>query len=48
MSLIIDITFHEVCMALLAIGLLERILLAYAPVTMVGRDGWLFQGEIDE
>ncbi|WP_322891350.1 MULTISPECIES: hypothetical protein [unclassified Yoonia] len=48
MSLIASITFYEVCMALLTIGLAERILLGYAPATMVGRNGWLIRGEIEE
>ena len=48
MSLIASITFFEVCMALLTIGLIERILLGYAPATMVGRNGWLIRGEIEE
>lgn len=48
MSLLSGITFHDVCLALLAIGLAERILLGYAPATMVGRNGWLIRGEIDE
>lgn len=48
MSLIADITFFEVCMALLMVGMTERVLLAYAPVEMVGRNGWLIKGDIDE
>ena len=48
MSLIVGITFFEVCMALLMVGLTERVLLAYAPAEMVGRNGWLIKGDIDE
>ncbi len=48
MSLLASITFYEVCMALLTIGMAERILLGYAPATMVGRNGWLLRGEIEE
>jgi hypothetical protein len=48
MSLIASITFFETCMALLTIALAERVLLGYAPATMVGRDGWLIRGDIEE
>ncbi len=48
MSLIAGITFYEVCMALLTVGLTERVLLAYAPAEMVGRNGWLIKGNIEE
>ncbi|MEO1639996.1 MAG: hypothetical protein AAFU41_12215 [Pseudomonadota bacterium] len=48
MSLFANITFFEVSMALLFIGMTERVLLAYAPAEMVGRNGWLFRGEIEE
>lgn len=42
------ISFYEVCMALLMIGMAERVLLAYAPIEMVGPNGWLFKGDIEE
>ncbi|MEL6839168.1 MAG: hypothetical protein AAFP85_07730 [Pseudomonadota bacterium] len=48
MSLFAGITFYEVCMALLMVGMAERVLLAYAPVEMVGRNGWLIKGDIEE
>ncbi len=48
MSLFAGITFYEVCMALLMVGTAERLLLAYAPVEMVGRNGWLIKGDIEE
>jgi hypothetical protein len=48
MSLFAGITFYEVCMALLVVGLAERMLLAYAPVEMVGRNGWLINGDVEE
>jgi hypothetical protein len=35
-------------MALLFVGIAERLLLAYAPIEMVGRDGWLIRGDIQE
>ncbi|WP_373635603.1 hypothetical protein [Yoonia sp. SS1-5] len=48
MSLFADITFVEVCMALLTVGVAERALLAFAPIEMVGPDGWLIKGDIQE
>jgi hypothetical protein len=48
MSLVTSITFYEVCMALVLVGLAERVLLAYAPVEMVGRNGWLIKGDVEE
>ena len=48
MSLFADVTFYEVCMALLTVGLIERALLAYAPIEMVGPKGWLFKGDVEE
>lgn len=48
MSLPTSISFFEVSMALLFIGIAERMLLAYAPIEMVGRNGWLIRGNIQE
>lgn len=48
MSLLMNITFFEVAMALVFIGLTERVLLGYAPAEMVGAKGWLIRGDIDE
>ncbi len=48
MSLLMDISFFEVGMALLFVGAAEHILLGYAPVEMVGSKGWLIRGDIDE
>jgi hypothetical protein len=48
MSVFADITFFEVCMTLLTVGLVERFLLAYAPLEMVGPDGWLIKADIKE
>lgn len=43
MSVLADITFFEVCMTLVTIGMAERLLLTFAPIAMVGPDGWLLQ-----
>lgn len=48
MSAIASITFFDICMALATIGLAERVLLGYAPASMVGRNGWLMRGDIEE
>ena len=48
MSFLIDISFFEVAMALIFVGTAERLLLGYAPAEMVGRNGWLIRGEIEE
>ncbi|MDP5086163.1 MAG: hypothetical protein NWQ23_12140 [Yoonia sp.] len=48
MPLFTDISFFEVSMALLFIGMAERLLLGYAPAEMVGSKGWLIRGDIDE
>ncbi len=48
MSVFADITFFEVCMTLLTVGLIERALLAYAPLEMVGPNGWLIKSDIEE
>ncbi len=48
MSLFTSISFFDVSMALLFIGIAERLLLAYAPIEMVGRDGWLIRCDIEE
>lgn len=48
MSLFTTISFFDVSMALLCVGITERILLGYAPAEMVGRQGWLIRGDIDE
>jgi hypothetical protein len=48
MSVFSTISFFEVSMALLFVGFAERVLLGYAPASMVGRNGWLLRGEIDE
>jgi len=37
------ISFFEISMALLFIGLAERVLLSYAPEEMVGPNGWLLR-----
>jgi hypothetical protein len=43
-----SISFFDVSMALLFVGIAERLLLAYAPIEMVGRNGWLIRGNIEE
>ncbi|MFT6073812.1 MAG: hypothetical protein ACJAZ1_000722 [Yoonia sp.] len=43
-----NISFFDVSMALLFVGIAERLLLAYAPIEMVGRHGWLIRGNIQE
>ncbi len=48
MTILTSISFFEVSMALLFVGCAERILMSYAPVSMIGRDGWLLRSEIDE
>ncbi len=48
MSQFSSISFFDVTMALLFIGLAERLLLAYAPIEMVGRNGWLIRCDIEE
>ncbi|MEM8538302.1 MAG: hypothetical protein AAGF56_10625 [Pseudomonadota bacterium] len=48
MSLLTDITFFEVAMALIFVGMAERVLLGYAPAEMVGAKGWLIRGDIQE
>lgn len=48
MSLFANVSFFEVSMALLFVGMAERLLLGYAPAEMVGRNGWLIRGEIEE
>ena len=48
MSVLTSISFFDVSMALLFVGIAERLLLAYAPIEMVGRDGWLIRGDIQE
>ncbi|SFR43502.1 hypothetical protein SAMN04488005_1915 [Yoonia tamlensis] len=48
MSLFSGITVYEVSMALIMVGLAERVLLAYAPIEMVGPNGWLIKGDIKE
>ncbi|MFG5383321.1 MULTISPECIES: hypothetical protein [unclassified Yoonia] len=48
MSIFADITFFEVCMALLTVGVAERALLAYAPIEMVGPQGWLIKADVQE
>ncbi len=42
------ISFFEVMMALVFVGMAERVLLGYAPASMVGRRGWLLRGDIEE
>ncbi len=39
-TLISEITFFEVAMSLLAVGLIERVVVRL-PETMVGPEGWL-------
>ena len=48
MELFTSISFFEVAMALLFVGMAERLLLAYAPIDMVGPNGWLLRGDIEE
>ena len=43
-----SISFFDVAMALLFVGMAERVLLALAPTNMVGPDGWLIRNEIEE
>ena len=48
MTSLMDISFFEVAMALLFVGTAERVLLGYAPAAMVGKNGWLIRGDIEE
>ena len=48
MSFLTTVSFFEVSMALLFVGCAERIVMGYAPVSMIGRHGWLLRSEIDE
>ncbi|WP_341366539.1 hypothetical protein [Yoonia sp. BS5-3] len=48
LTLFSGITFYEICMALLMVGMTERVLLAYAPIEMVGPDGWLLKADVQE
>ena len=43
MTIFSTISFFDVSMALLFIGIAERVLLTYAPAEMVGPDGWLLR-----
>ncbi len=48
MSLFTNVTFFDVAMALVFVGMAERLLLGYAPAEMVGSKGWLLRGDIEE
>lgn len=48
MSFLMTLTFFEVALALVFVGFAERLLLGYAPSTMVGPKGWLLRGDIEE
>lgn len=48
MFFLTSISFLEVCMALVTIGIAERALLAFAPIEMVGPKGWLIRGDVQE
>ncbi|MGJ8621444.1 MAG: hypothetical protein ACSHW1_01620 [Yoonia sp.] len=48
MSVFSTISFFEISMTLLFIGMAERVLLAYAPATMVGPEGWLLRRDVVE
>ena len=41
MSLLADVTFIEVALSLVTIGVIERLAVQYLPETMVGPEGWL-------
>ena len=42
MTLLADISFFEITMALVTVGVIER-LVAFLPEEMVGPEGWLLQ-----
>lgn len=44
MSLFADVTFFEVAMSLLAVGIIERVWLSL-PESVVGPEGWLWRTE---
>ena len=48
MTVFSSITFFEVSMALLFVGCAERLLMGYAPASLVGHNGWLLRTKIDE
>ena len=41
MSVLSYITFMEVALSLIAVGIIERIAIQYLPEGMVGPNGWL-------
>lgn len=43
MLFIENISFLDVCLAMVAIAVAERFIMQYAPDTMVGPDGWLLK-----
>jgi hypothetical protein len=48
MSVFSAISFFEVAMALVFIGFAERLLMGYAPASLVGRNGWLLRTDHEE
>ncbi len=48
MSILSSITFFEVAMALVFVGCAERVLMGYAPASLVGRNGLLLRSDIEE
>ena len=45
MALLSDITFLDVSLTLITLGVLERLALRYLPDSVVGPDGWLLVTE---
>jgi hypothetical protein len=43
MTLFTDVTFLQVCLAVLSVAVAERLFLTYLPEDMVGPDGWLLK-----
>jgi hypothetical protein len=41
MNLLTDVTFIEVALSLVTVGVIERLAVQYLPETMVGPEGWL-------
>jgi len=43
MSFIANISFLDVCTALVLVAVAERLIMQYAPDELVGPDGWLLK-----
>ncbi|WP_333713633.1 hypothetical protein [Yoonia sp.] len=48
MSVLSTISFFDVAMALVFVGFAERLLMGYAPASIVGRNGWLLRTDQED